>query len=173
MRITFGALLIGTLLLSSCGGWRDARINPSNWFGKSRDSRTEVVAEDVNPLIPVDETKVNLLGSRDDDESDDRSLPIAVIKDMRIERTSVGAILTVDGEAARNGAFDARLVPSEVQKPGRLDYTFRVTYPKDATYRGTEATRTIRAAVSLSNQDLDGVRVIRVVGKENARETRR
>ncbi|MCG7623366.1 MULTISPECIES: hypothetical protein [unclassified Epibacterium] len=174
MRITIGALLVGTLVLSSCGGWRDSRINPGNWFGQSRDSRVEATAdENLNPLIPQEEDRVNLIGSRKDAEQVDNSLPIARIKDMRIERTSVGAILTVEGEAARNGAYKAELVPSEIQEAGRLEYTFRVTYPKSATYRGTEATRTIRAAVSLSNQDLAGVRTIRVVGKENARESRR
>ena len=171
MRITIGALMISTLVLSSCGGWRDSRVNPTNWFGKSRET-TNTVDENLNPLIPQEEEKTNLLG-RKDDKAEDRSLPIAVIKDMRIERTSVGAILTVEGEAARNGAFDANLVPADPQEPGQLEYTFRVTYPKKATYQGTVATRTIRAAVSLSNQDLAGVRVLRVVGKENARETRR
>jgi len=171
MRITLGALLIGTLALSSCGGWRDSRVNPTNWFGNSREAPIETDAN-LNPLIPQEEERVSLLG-RGDDEEVDNSLPIAVIKDMRIERTSVGAILTVEGEAARNGAYDAQLVPSITQEPGRLEYTFRVNYPKNATYRGTPATRTIRAAVSLSNQDLAGVRVLRVIGKENARETRR
>ena len=173
MRITFGALLIGTLVLSSCGGWRDSRINPTNWFGKSRESRVEAsVDENLNPLIPQEEDRANLLGSRDEVQ-EDRSLPIALIKDMSISRTPTGAIVTVVGEAARNGAYDAVLVPTEAQDPGELEYTFRVTYPEKATYRGTEATRTIRAAVSLSNQDLRGVHRIRVVGKENARESRR
>ena len=99
MRITIGALLISTLVLSSCGGWRDSRVNPTNWFGKSRET-TSTVDENLNPLIPQEEEKTNLLG-RKDDKAEDRSLPIAVIKDMRIERTSVGAILTVEGEAAR------------------------------------------------------------------------
>ncbi|TNJ40171.1 hypothetical protein [Phaeobacter sp. B1627] len=173
MRITLGALLIGTLVLSSCGGWRESRVNPTNWFGQSRDARVEqTVDENLNPLIPQeDEQRANLLGRRDAPE--DRSLPIARIVDLRIERTTVGAIVTAVGEAARNGAYEAHLVPAETQEPGRLEYTFRVTYPKSATYSGTAATRTIRAAVSLSNQDLAGVRVIRIVGAENARESRR
>jgi len=171
MRITLSALLISTLVLSSCGGWRDSRINPTNWFGQSREAEAPA-AENLNPLIPQEEEKANLLGSRNDKE-EDRSLPIALIKEMRIERTSVGGILTVEGEAARNGAFNAELVPTDPQEPGQLEYTFRVTYPKAATYQGTVATRTIRAAVSLSEQDLTGIRVLRVVGKENAREIRR
>ncbi|OIQ30216.1 MAG: hypothetical protein BM562_10350 [Alphaproteobacteria bacterium MedPE-SWcel] len=173
MRITLGALLIGTLVLSSCGGWRESRVNPGNWFGQSREARAEpIVDESLNPLIPQEnKERANLLGRRD--EPEDRSLPIAKIMDLRIERTPVGAIVTVVGEAARNGAYDASLVPAETQDAGRLEYTFRVTYPKSATYSGTAATRTIRAAVSLSNQDLAGVRVIRVVGAENARESRR
>ncbi len=173
MRITLGALLIGTLVLSSCGGWRDSRVNPTNWFGNSREARNAaVVEENLNPLIPREkEERVNLLGR--DDDPEDRSLPIATIVDLNIERTPIGAIVTAVGQATRNGAYEAKLVPAEVQEPGRLEYTFRVTYPERATYRGTEATRTIRAAVSLTNQDLAGVRVLRVVGADNARESRR
>ena len=91
MRITIGALMISTLVLSSCGGWRDSRVNPTNWFGKSRET-TNTVDENLNPLIPQEEEKTNLLG-RKDDKAEDRSLPIAVIKDMRIERTAIFPIL--------------------------------------------------------------------------------
>lgn len=170
MRITLGALLVGTLVLSSCGGWRDSRINPTNWFGKSRE--TEVVVENANPLIPQQEDKVNLLGKKDD-ENAAPEFPIAVIKDLSIARTATGAIITATGEASRNGAYDATLVPAEVQQPGVLEFSFRVSYPAKATLAGTSATRTIVAAVSLSNQDLAGIRTVRVVGKENARESRR
>ncbi|KUP92708.1 hypothetical protein [Tritonibacter horizontis] len=173
MRITLGALLIGTLVLSSCGGWRDSRVNPTNWFGNSREAAgSKVEAPNPNPLIPdTDKDRVNLLGR--DDDTVDHSQPIATIVDIDIQRTPIGAIVTAVGQATRNGAYEAALVASDPQEPGRLEFTFRVTYPDKATYRGTEATRTIRAAVSLTNQDLAGVRVIRVVGETNARESRR
>lgn len=170
MRITLGALLVSTLVLSSCGGWRDSRINPTNWFGKSREA--EVVVENTNPLIPVEDQKVDLLGKKDDaDASPD--FPIVIIKDLTIARTTTGAIVTATGEAARDGAYNAELIASDPQPEGVLEYSFRVSYPAKATLPGTPATRTIVAAVSLSNQDLAGIRLIRVVGKENARESRR
>ncbi len=172
MRITLGAFLVGTLVLSSCGGWRDSRVNPTNWFGKSREARIAAPVETVNPLIPQDEDRVNLLGD-DAEDAVDRSVPIAVIRDMEISRTPIGAIVTVTGEATRNGAYGAKLVASEVQPDGVLEYTFRVTYPARATYPGTEATRAVRAAVTLTHQDLVGVRSIRVIGRDNARESRR
>ena len=54
MRITIGALMISTLVLSSCGGWRDSRVNPTNWFGTSRET-TNTLDENLNPLIPQEE----------------------------------------------------------------------------------------------------------------------
>ncbi|WP_420002656.1 hypothetical protein [Arenibacterium sp. LLYu02] len=172
MRITLGALLVGTLVLSSCGGWRDSRINPTNWFGKSRESRFETPAENVNPLLPQEEEKLNL-GGKPDDENAAPDFTIVQIKDLSIARTATGAIVTATGEAARDGGYNAQLIATDPQPEGVLEYTFRLSYPAKATLAGTPVTRSIVAAVSLTNQDLAGVRLIRVVGQENARESRR
>lgn len=169
-RITLGALLVGTMTLAACGGWRDARVNPRNWFGGSEET-TPVEAEYVNPLLPQEEEKANLLGSAP--EEVDRGVAIARITDLRVERTDTGAIILATGEAKRLGAYKAELVRDETVASDELVFVFRVTYPEKATYAGSPTTRTIRAAASVSNQDLTPIRVIRVIGAENARETRR
>lgn len=170
------ALLIGTLALSACGSWSGSRLNPTNWF--DRDSTEAPVPENFNPLLPIEEDRISLASAPDEEEEiDARSEPITRITGLRIDRTATGAIVVATGEAKRLGAFAAHLVPEETSDvPGasrELTYVFRVTYPKSPSYRGTEATRSIRAAVSLSDRDLAAVRTIRVVGAENAREIRR
>lgn len=126
---------------------------------------------ETNPLIPP--KRAGILARP---EAEDRSVPIANIADMRIDPTPSGAIVNVTGIANRQGAFDAELRLSrseEDEKNGVLSYTFFVTYPETPTPQGSERSRTINQAISLSNQDLERVRLIRVVGQQNARESRR
>ena len=168
MRKPLSLLLAGAILLAGCGGWRDSRINPSNWFGSSEVAEAPVDA-DVNPLIP----EKTGLGVFDKPEAEDRTVLVAEVSELRIERTPVGAIIYATGVAARQGAFDVELRPVENDDPSVLEYDFRVVYPEDATPVGTVFTRTLRAARSHTKQDLSGVRLIRVNGETNARESRR
>lgn len=172
-RCALGALLIGTLTLSACGGLRDSRVNPLNWFGGSEE--TEVaLPEDYNPLIPEEEDRGTIIfGGNRDEQQEDRSVAITRINGLQIDRTNSGAIIVATGEAKRLGAYDAALVRDADSAPGTLSYVFRVTYPENPTFVGSEATRTIRAAASISRQELNAVRTIRVEGQENARESRR
>lgn len=172
-HLAFTALLLGGLTLSACGSWSGSRLKPGNWF--DRDSTEVEPAADFNPLIPVEEdrARIRIGRSSDDEETEDRSVPITRIAALRVDRTPTGAIVLATGEAFRLGAYEAALVPVESSSEAELAYTFRVTYPTAPSYRGTEATRTIRAAVSLSEADLRNIRSIRVIGEENAREVRR
>lgn len=167
------ALVTAGSVLTACGGWRDSRVNPSNWFGPSTPAPIEATAgEETNPLIPKNSGKG--LFARPDPE--DRSILITQVTELKVEPTTTGAIITVVGVANRQGGFDTELRPivtPENTEAGILAYGFRVVYPEDATPQGPVQTRTIREAVSVSRQDLAGIKVIRVEAKDGALETRR
>ena len=171
MRTSIALLLAAGLVLSNCGGWRDSRINPGNWFGNSRSA--EVVAssdaEEVNPLIPSKARQ----GLFDRPEAEDKSVLIASITALTVEQTPSGAIIYATGLAERQGAFNLFLKRDENTDEKTISFSFRADYPERPTAVGSELTRTVRAAASLSHQDLAGVKLIRVTGANNAHETRR
>jgi len=173
MRKSLTVFLAASLLLSSCGGWSDSRANPRNWFGKSRQVPVEepnINTEAVNPLIP----QKSAISRRP--EAVDASVAVASVSELRVERTTTGAIILATGIASRQGAYDAqlRLEPIEGEGPSStLTYTFRVVYPEYLTTTGSDYTRTIHVARSLTTQDLSGIRLIRVRGAQNTLETRR
>ena len=168
MRKPLSILLAGAIVLAGCGGWRDSRINPTNWFGSSAPAELSA-SGNVNPLMPEKGGK----GMFDKPEAVDRSLLVAEVSELRIEKTATGAIIYATGVASRQGAFDVELRPVENQDPSILEFDFRVVYPERATQTGSPFSRTLRAAVSRSNRDLSGIRLIRVNGSTNARESRR
>ena len=176
MRKPLTVLLTASLLLSACGGWSTSRVNPTNWFGSSSSTpvpATEGTTVAANPLIPANADRQGVL-SRPDQV--DKSVPIQSITALSVEPTTTGAILRVTGLASRQGAYNTglRLDRSEENiANGTLSYTFRVVYPNEPTPQGSEPTRTITEAVSLSTKDLEGIKLIRVVGELNAQETRR
>ncbi|MDF1718071.1 MAG: hypothetical protein P1U75_15560 [Antarcticimicrobium sp.] len=164
-------LLVASLLLAGCGGWRDSRINPRTWFGKSRSERVEAPAEAVNPLLPKDRKG---MFSRPDPV--DLTVPIAEVTELRVEPTTTGAIIYVEGLAARQGPYEVELRPittPEEQAEGVFSLSFRVVYPERATPLGTAFSRTVRAAHSMTKQEIRDVRTIRVVARDNVRTTRR
>ncbi|KIC26563.1 MULTISPECIES: hypothetical protein [unclassified Leisingera] len=156
------------LVLSACG-WRDSRLNPSNWFGSSEPAEVEV-AENVNPLLPQDSNARGIFAKK---PPEDKSVLISRIDSLEIERTSTGAIIHATGVAARQGAFDVELRRVDGTEEGVLTYDFRIVYPEQPTITGSEFSRTLHAARTLSNQDLQEIRLVRVNGETNARESRR
>lgn len=172
MKTPLTLLLVGSLVLAGCGGWRDSRINPGNWFGKSRSETVEAVNPDpVNPLLP----KKNR-GVFAKPEPEDKSTPIARVTVLRVEPTTTGAIIYAEGVAVRQGPYQVELRPvttPEEEAEGILSLSFRVIYPRRATGIGTEFSRTVHAAYSLGKQDLRAVRSVRVIGQENVQVTRR
>lgn len=170
MRNYVPALLIGSLILSGCG-WSDSRANPKNWFGKSRSTEVAVADETTNTLLPRKRRGVFARA-----EKQDNSVLIDKITTMRIEPTNSGAIIYASGIAERQGAFDAKLRPDNpdlIPEDGVLTFSFRVNYPRQQTNVGSEFSRTVNDAYSLSSQSLAGVRSIRIVGARNAQESRR
>lgn len=174
MRKTLTVVLITGLLVSACG-WSDSSLNPTNWFGGSTEIGEPIVddVEAVNPLIPEQKSGDGLLARPD---AGDFSVPIKTVTELRVEPAASGAIVYAVGLADRQGAYSAVLVPDPSdgnQDTGTLTLTFRVTYPENQTAVGSEATRTIHAAHNLSVDTVNEIQTIRVVGAENARESRR
>ncbi|GAB4296685.1 MAG: hypothetical protein Kow0058_13770 [Roseovarius sp.] len=193
MRFSLSALLIAAMLLSACGGFRESRLNPANWFGRSTSAPTEPGTvrtadgrvEEVNPLIGARKQsqliaanrKVrNNSGSIFDRSKDEVYLgtPVEQVTDLVVERTSTGAIVRASGLSSRQGAFDVRLVATGDGKPvdGVMSYELLAMQPIN-TAQGPANTRRIEAAVALSNAELEDIRTIRVIAKRNTRQTRR
>lgn len=172
MRITrtparISIALCGVLALSACGGGlANSWVNPGNWFGNSRSSALDGSAK--NPLIPRPR-----LGQRPIAEY--AGQPVDQISALRVDRLPGGAIVYVSGIADRIGYYDVRLEPENEGKPvkGVLSYTLKAEPPTSSLGVGGEAARLLTAAVSLTEQDLEGVRTIIVRGARNQRSTRR
>ena len=174
MRKSIAVLLVTGLTLTACSSWRDSRVNPGNWFGSSEGTEVPVeqTATQDNPLIPTGD-RVTLFNRSKNSEEIDLSVAVASVTELSIEKTPTGAILYATGLASRQGAYGVRLKRNEDTESDTLDYSFRALYPADPSPVGSDFSRTLRVAVSLTHQDLAGVRLIRVSGAENSRETRR
>ncbi|MEY8799745.1 hypothetical protein AB9K35_05420 [Leisingera sp. XS_AS12] len=160
--------LAGALVLAGCG-WKESRINPVNWFGRSEPVEV-VAAEGTNPLIPEESRKRGVFSRP---EAVDRSVLANQITDLQIEPTPTGAIIRATAVTSRQGAYDVELRRAGEATDGVLTLEFRVTFPQGPTPVGPAATRTVHAARSLSSQELAAIRIVRVNGATNARESRR
>ncbi len=162
----FVLLTFVTLFLAGC----NTALNPANWFGNSRE--VEVTDEGtVNPLVPQDRSD---LFRRPDFLYP--GIPVETVTDIRIERTRSGAIILVEGVAARQGPYEVQLTPAnQGNEPvdGVLTYSLDIIYPEADTVIGPEATRRVTAARSISSDVLQQTRIVRVTGAQNAREVRR
>ncbi|MCP9483009.1 hypothetical protein NNA36_13655 [Shimia sp. CNT1-13L.2] len=161
------AILIATTGLSACS----TRLNPFNWFGRSE----EVVvpageAREINPLIPTRETS---LFRRP--EAEYAGTPVLQIKEMAVERVPGGAIIRAEGVAKVQGAHDVVLKARNggIPEKGVLTFDFLAVQHPRAPQGGPEATRLLTGAIQMTDQQLEGVRTIQVVGESNARQTRR
>lgn len=173
MQKTITPLMVAALTLSACSNWSDSRANPSNWFGSGTPAPVETSADDANALVPKQAGGQSLFERPD---AEDTSVPIARIDELRINPTPAGAIIYAAGTAARQGAYNAQLVrmnSDENQKNGVLEFTFRVDYPSYATNQGTERSRRVSDAINVSHNDLQTIRLVRIVGQQNALESRR
>ena len=171
MHKSLTVLLTAGLILANCG-WRDSRVNPGNWFDGGDSVPAEAAAGETNPLVPT--VRSGLLSKP---KASDKSVPIENIAQLRIERTSSGAIIHATGIGIRQGAHNAFLKPETgndlADENGVLSYSFSVLYPEQPTNVGPENTRRVEVARTLTTQQLKGVRVIRVSGVQNAHESRR
>lgn len=145
------ALLLTTLILAGCGGLRDSRLNPFNWFGRSEEA--EKVA------LPVA-------------TEDPRGL-VATVLTLNVDETAGGAIIRATGLPPTQGYWDAELVEQPIDENGRLVLEFRIFPPSERAAVSTQVSREVVVALYLSNIRLAQVSEIIVQGADNARATRR
>ena len=171
MRKSVTLLLVASLAVSACG-FRDSRLNPANWFGRGQSVPVETAAN-TNPLIPQ---RAGLFaGFRPEPEAYD-GVPFEQVSGLVIERVPGGAVIRATGLAARQGYYEVRLIPDtedETPVDGVLGYTLESLRPATRTAVGTPPTREVVAARKVTDQQLAGVRAIRVAGQFNAQIARR
>ncbi len=173
MRKTLTALMVSTLLLTACGAVRDSRVNPFNWFGRSQSERLGTTAENTNPLIP---TRGGLFSRLREQDAVYEGGPFEQVTDLTIEKVPGGALIRATGLAARQGIYAVRLTPAnedELPVDGVLTYRLEGVRPDAATAVGAIPTREVIAARRITEQNLRGVRTIRVEGLLNAQVARR
>jgi hypothetical protein len=145
-------LLVVTLVLAlaGCGGIRQSKLNPFNWFKRS-EPRATVVVEEAGDPRPLVETVLT----------------------MTVEPIPGGAIVRARGLTPTQGWWEAELVPKDVDEDGVLVYEFRLQPPTGRTDVNTQRSREIDVAIYISDVKLDPVREIVVQGATNARVSRR
>ena len=162
-----GVLILSAMVLGSCTTVRDSRLNPFNWFGRSV---SQPVASDVavNPLIPRRAVSI----FRSDRAESYEGSRVGEVSELLIERRPGGAIIRATGVADRQGPFDLRLVEAEAESDAdTLTYDLRAYQPRNRS--GSDWSRTVTAAVWLTDDELAGIREIRVRGARNVQVSRR
>lgn len=146
-------LLVAVLCtaLGACGGMRDSKLNPFNWFKKS----------EPRELIVLPGEK-----------ADGRPLIEAVLT-LSVEPMPGGAIVRARGQTPTQGWWEAELVPLPVDENGVLVYEFRLLPPITKTDVNTPRSREVDVAIYISDYKLEAVREIVVQGATNARVARR
>lgn len=166
MRIPLSALLISTLVLTGCGS---SRLNPMNWFGRAK-SAPVATAENPNPLIP--QRSGSILRR---EEAPYAGQLMAQVKTLKVERTNGGALIRVSGIAQFQRPYEVRLIPNNNKQPvnGVLTFELKALQPGRRLAQGSEWTRTVTVATVLTDNELEGVRTIRVLAAQNAMTSRR
>lgn len=149
------AALALVLALGACGSGGWSRLNPMTWFS---DDSVETIAP-----------------SGGWENITDRRALVPVVRDLEVLRTPEGAIIRARGVTATQGWWDVELRPVNDEHPldGVLIYEFVLAEPRQATGTGPDQSRSVNAAVKVSNATLSGVRRIVVRGAQNARSVRR
>lgn len=163
MRKSLTVLLILTMTLGACA----SRFNPMNWFGRGQ---PVAVQENTNSLIPA---RRGLFARKN---AVYQGTAVGTIQELKVERVPGGAIIRVTAVAPKHGSYDLRLTPADPdERPvnGVLTYNFEAVQPRSFIPPGTDYSRQLTAARSLTHQQLDGVRSIQVVGAHNAMIARR
>jgi hypothetical protein len=160
-------LLISAMVLTSCGSVRDSAFNPFNWFGRSTSEPVATEGE-VNPLIP--RRKASIFRKEQDDSY--RGSNVGEVSELLVERRPGGAIIRATGVTDYLGPFELKLVKLDDQSDAdTLTYALRAYQPRQAV--GGQRARTVTAATWLTDNELAGIREIRVLAERNSRVTRR
>ena len=153
MRTPIAALLVATIAVTGCARVRDSKLNPFNWFGKSKSERVQVVEAvpgDPRPLVQQ-------------------------VTALEVARQPGGAIIHATGLPPTQGWWEAALLPVNdgVAENGTLTYRFVVSQPPEARRVSTPQSRELTAAVFLSDIRLQDVSRIVVEGATNSRSVAR
>jgi hypothetical protein len=151
MRIRLIFAIVALSMLTACGGFRDSRLNPKNWFGRSQPAdQASIVAEPADKRPLVDQ-----------------------VLTMQVESFPGGAIVRATGLPPTQGFWDAELVALPLDESGKLVLEFHIFPPVTAAAAVNQQSREITVAYSLSNIKLEGVTQIVVQGATNARASKR
>lgn len=160
-------LLVSALIVTSCGTVRDSRFNPLNWFGRST-AEPATASKDVNPLIPRRRASI----FRTERDESYRGWEVGEVTALVVERRPGGAIVRATGVTDYQGPFELKLIKVEEQSDeDTLTYALRAYQPREAV--GGTRSRTVTAALWLTDNELFGIREIRVLAERNSRVTRR
>lgn len=138
------------LVAAGCGKMRDSRLNPFNWFGRSRRNETKTT------LAP-------------NEAADGRQL-IAEVTHLEVVKNPTGAIVQAAGLPPTQGWWKAELVADNYGEPvdGVLTYRFLVFQPAGAADVSTPQSRELTAAKFISNTRLAAITKIVVQGEKNS-----
>lgn len=161
-------LVLSALVLTSCGTVRESRINPFNWFGNSI-SRPVADGTAANPLIP---RRNNSIFRRNEEDAAYAGSLIGEVSELLVERRPGGAVIRATGVSDMQGPFEVRLVPVAAET-GNGVLTYELRGVQVAAARGSDWSRTLTAAVWLTDAQLAEVGVIHVKGARNIRSVRR
>ncbi len=139
------------LSLAACGGIRDSRLNPFNWFGRSE---------------PVEKVVI-------DEKPEDHRQRVETVLSMAVEPVSSGVIVRATGRSPAQGYWEAELVPQPLTAEGVLVLDFRISPPRETSNVSTPRSREVTVALHLSNIKLANVRQIIVQGANDARSAGR
>jgi hypothetical protein len=147
--------LCTALVLAGCGGLRESRLNPFNWFGRSQEVAAVPV---VDPTIATDGRQL-----------------VAEVTDLQIDALPGGAIIRAQGRAPTQGYWDAELVlrdgpDADLAMP---IYDFRIFPPEAPAATSTPQSREVTVALYLSDVQLARITGITVQGAANARAVQR
>ena len=172
MRPFVSVMLCGALFLGGCG-FGQSRLNPVNWFGSTQEESVQTAtAEEINPLIPERSGMFQRSRAR---VAVYQGTPVEAVSSLVIERVPGGAIIRASGIAASADVFDVQLTAANDEEPvdGVLTYRLEGVSPSPARVIGNARQREVIAARSLTDQQLAGVRTIRVEARTNAQSSRR
>lgn len=152
MTARWALALTLTVALAGCGGLRDSRLNPFNWFGRSAPAARVVV--ETGPQV------------------DPRPL-VETVTDMQVDAFRGGAIVRATGLNPTQGYWEAELVELPIDENGVLVLEFRILPPITRADVSTPRSREVTVGTSLSDIKLAKISRIVVQGKTNARASAR
>lgn len=165
MRTPVLLLLTTTLALSAC----QSRWNPANWW----DNDSAGAAENVNPLIP-EQTEDGQSFFTAQESEDYRGLPIDKVTSVEVHKVTEGQLVMVVGVSSVHGTSDIRLVPptSGAVDGGVLTLDLMGRPPLEPVIGGSDQSREVTTAIVLTDQEMAGVRTIRVKALSNTMDRR-